>query len=121
MLNAEGIAFGTRLASPEISKTVHGGLIKEVPHAFDKKPNPLAFPPAADKCYNEACAELVRVFGGRNSIEDRAQLNEEVGVDRFADEELLGEGDHLMSEEIDGKGKRKDGRGGARLDGHYRG
>jgi len=131
MLNAEGIAFGERLVHKDIAKTVHGGLIKEMPHAFDKKPNPWSFPKAADKCYSEACAELTRVFGGVTSLEERAQLNEEVGVDRFVDEELLGEGDRLMSESerkygsvsAKGKGKEEKSRDegvGARLDEHYR-
>jgi acetyl esterase/lipase len=120
MLNAEGIAFGTFLSTPEISKSVHGGLIKEMPHAFDKKPNPLSFPKAADRCYAEACAELTSCFGGMTSLEERGQLNESVGVERFGDEELLGEGDHLMNEEVNGKGKGRADGGGARLDGHYR-
>lgn len=120
MLNAEGIAFGTRLAESDISKTVHGGLIKEMPHAFDKKPNPLRFPKAADLCYSEACAELTRVFGGRSSIEERGQLSTELGVDRFQDEELLGEGDHLMAESAQkGKGKAGDRSGGGGGGGRY--
>ncbi|CZS97584.1 related to triacylglycerol lipase [Rhynchosporium graminicola] len=87
MLNVEGTAFGTRLASAPIGKTLHGGLIKAVPHAFDKKPNPLHFPEAADKCYNEACAQLKRVFGGRVSIEERTQLDTVEVVERFDEEE----------------------------------
>jgi putative ergosteryl-3beta-O-L-aspartate hydrolase len=114
MLNKEGVEFGERLAGEGIGKTVHGGVIKGVVHAFDKKPNPLKFPKAADRCYNEACAELRRVFGGRSSIDERAQLNESLGVDRFEDEELLGEGDHLM-----GKGKRAQKDVAERLDSHY--
>lgn len=87
MLNVEGIEFGERLISPNVHKTLHGGLIKKVPHAFDKKPNPLHFPPAADKCYNEACAQLKRVFGGRASIEERTQLDDVELVQRFHEEE----------------------------------
>lgn len=118
MLNKEGVEFGERLLGKGIEKSVHGGLIKAVPHGFDKKPNPLQFPKEADKCYSEACAELKRVFGaGRVSVEERAQLNEVLGVDRFADEELLGEGDRLMSAtrrsiagpSSSGKGKGIDG------------
>ncbi|RKF55642.1 putative alpha beta-hydrolase [Erysiphe neolycopersici] len=63
MLNAEGVEFGIRLASEAIGKTVRGGLIKEVPHAFDKKPNPITFPEIADRCYREVCAELRQIFG----------------------------------------------------------
>ncbi|KAK0121614.1 hypothetical protein ONS95_009901 [Cadophora gregata] len=87
MLNVEGTAFGARLASEPIQKTLHGGLIRAVPHAFDKKPNPLHFPEAANKCYNEACAHLKRVFGGRVSIEERTQLDEVEVVERFDEEE----------------------------------
>ncbi|KAI9052142.1 hypothetical protein LZ554_003504 [Drepanopeziza brunnea f. sp. 'monogermtubi'] len=87
MLNHEGIAFGERLSSSPIDKTLHGGLIRAVPHAFDKKPNPLHFPEAAGKCYNEACAHLRRVFGGRASIEERTQLDTVEIVERFEDEE----------------------------------
>lgn len=87
MLNHEGVAFGERLSSSPIEKTLHGGLIRAVPHAFDKKPNPLHFPEAADKCYSEACAQLKRVFGGRVSIEERTQLDEVERVERFDAEE----------------------------------
>ena len=83
MLNAEGVAFGERLAGPNINKRLHGGLIKGVPHAFDKKPNPISFPKSADRCYAEACAELKRVFGGRTSIDERRQLEESYPVERF--------------------------------------
>ncbi|ESZ94870.1 hypothetical protein SBOR_4746 [Sclerotinia borealis F-4128] len=90
MLNAEGIAFGERLSSSAISKTVKGGLINCVPHAFDKKPNPISFPKAADRCYKEACAELARVFGsGTTSEEDRKQLGKSKVVDRFEDQERI--------------------------------
>ncbi|KAK6581582.1 hypothetical protein PZA11_006273 [Diplocarpon coronariae] len=87
MLNVEGIAFGKRLTSPGVNKTLHGGLIKAVPHAFDKKPNPLHFPEAADKCYGEACAHLRRVFGDLVSLEERTQLDQVERVERFDDEE----------------------------------
>ncbi|KUJ09963.1 alpha/beta-hydrolase [Mollisia scopiformis] len=83
MLNAEGVAFGERLRSKEVGKVVHGGLVKEVPHAFDKKPNPVSFPKSAERCYSEACAELRRVFGGRSSVEERRQLELEEEVERF--------------------------------------
>jgi acetyl esterase/lipase len=89
MLNAEGVAFGERLKGPTIGKTVHGGLVKEVPHAFDKKPNPLSFPKSADRCYAEACAELRRVFGGRSSFGERHQLDELETVERFEEEDGL--------------------------------
>ncbi|PQE21212.1 hypothetical protein CJF31_00010849 [Rutstroemia sp. NJR-2017a BVV2] len=90
MLNAEGVAFGERLSSPEVGKTVKGGLINCVPHAFDKKPNPLRFPKEADRCYAEACAELARVFGtGRTSVEERTQLEMSKKVDRFGEGDIM--------------------------------
>lgn len=95
MLNAEGVEFGERLEGASIGKTVHGGLIKEVPHAFDKKPNPLSFPPAADRCYAEACAELRRVFGGPVSAEERRQLEPDLSVLRFEREV---QGDKVLGE-----------------------
>ncbi|KAG4029192.1 hypothetical protein MFRU_017g01280 [Monilinia fructicola] len=90
MLNAEGIAFGERLSSAAIGKSVKGGLINCVPHAFDKKPNPISFPKAADRCYEEACAELARVFGsGTTSAEDRKQLGKSKVVDRFEEQDKI--------------------------------
>ncbi|POS86852.1 hypothetical protein EPUL_001765 [Erysiphe pulchra] len=68
MLNAEGVEFGMRLASEAIGKTVRGGLIQGVPHAFDKKPNPINFPESANRCYREVCAELRRIFGQREVL-----------------------------------------------------
>jgi acetyl esterase/lipase len=120
MLNKEGVEFGERLAGKGIEKTVHGGLIEEVPHAFDKKPNPLKFPKAADRCYNEACSELKRAFGGRASINERRQLDMSLGVERYDDE-------HVEEEEqarLIGKGKgpaydQPDAEVAARLDSHY--
>lgn len=85
MLCAEGVAFAERLKSPPLSKTVKGGLIHAVPHAFDKKPNPIRFPKDASRCYSEACAELNVVFGNRESVEARRQLDQEVEVERFED------------------------------------
>ena len=103
MLNAEGVAFGERLSSPAVGKNIHGGLIKGVPHAFDKKPNPISFPKAADRCYAEACSELKRVFGGRASVDERRQLEQSYDVHRFEQEEArdktLDEGDLLMAKQ----------------------
>ena len=83
MLNVEGIAFGERLKSEAVDKTVHGGLVKASVHAFDKKPNPLSFPSSADRCYSETCAELKRIFGGRASFAERRQLDLSKDVERF--------------------------------------
>lgn len=96
MLNAEGVAFGERLSSPRVGKTIHGGLIKGVAHAFDKKPNPISFPKSADHCYAEACSELKRIFGGRSSVEERRQLDQSHDVHRFEREE---EGDQALDED----------------------
>jgi acetyl esterase/lipase len=74
MLNAEGVAFGERLSGRGVAKTVKGGVIHAVPHAFDKKPNPVKFSEAAEKCYGEACAELNVLFGRRESEEARLGL-----------------------------------------------
>ena len=99
MLNAEGVAFGERLKSPSVGKTVHGGLVKAVPHAFDKKPNPIAFPKSADRCYSEACMQLKKVFGGRASVVERTQLDKSKDVERFDEEQLRQE---VGEEEADG-------------------
>jgi acetyl esterase/lipase len=87
MLNAEGVAFGERLQDENIGKIVKGGLIKEVVHAFDKKPNPLSFPKSAQRCYGEACAELTRLFGRSVAVESRMQLSKSKTVERFDDDD----------------------------------
>jgi len=108
MLCAEGVEFGERLASPSIGKRLHGGMIKGVPHAFDKKPNPLSFPVAADRCYAEACAELKRCFGGRTSVDERRILEQSLVVERFEAEEhgdrVIGEGQGDGAEESEDDG-----------------
>lgn len=92
MLNAEGVAFGKRLESREVGKTVRGGLIKDVPHAFDKIPNPMKYPEVAERCYAEVCAELnAGTLGRRESVADRTQLSLSKVVGRFDD---IGEGDN---------------------------
>lgn len=114
MLNAEGVEFGARLKGAGIGKTVHGGLIKEVPHAFDKKPNPLSFPAAADRCYAEACAELRRVFGGPTSAEERRQLEADLAVLRFEREV---QGDKVLGERaVEDQGAEESGEGGGLID-----
>jgi len=87
-------------------------LVKEVPHAFDKKPNPISFPKSADRCYSEACAELRRVFGGRSSVEERRQLELSKDVERFEDHLEVGgervragkgEGVHVVDHSVEGE------------------
>jgi acetyl esterase/lipase len=97
MLNAEGVEFGQRLKEDHIGKSVHGGLITGVEHAFDKRPNPISFPKSADQCYAEASAELKRVFGGRSSVEERRQLEEDLTVLRFEGEV---EGDRVLKQPV---------------------
>jgi len=89
MLNAEGVAFGERLKGKGIGKTVKGGLIKGVAHAFDRKPDLYRWPVEAERCYREACAELNVVFRqeGREGVgvEERRQLEDVERVERFED------------------------------------
>lgn len=61
MLNAEGIAFGERLTN-EIGKSVSGGVIKDVAHAFDKTLKPKENLATTSECYDNACAELTKAF-----------------------------------------------------------
>jgi acetyl esterase/lipase len=68
MLNAEGgVAFGERLKSPNVGKTVKGGIIENVPHAFDKMPNPKIYREVAERIYAEVCAELNAIVLGRSA------------------------------------------------------
>lgn len=96
MLNAEGMEFGQRLKGEGIGKAVKGGLIKAVPHAFDRKPDLWRWPVEAERCYGEACAELNVVFGrgGRNgegvAVEVRKQLESVERTEGF--EDSLGDG-----------------------------
>lgn len=89
MLNTEGVAFGQRLRSEGIGKTVHGGLIKGVVHAFDKKPNPISFPKEAELSYTEACTEIKRVFKGTDlSVEEELVPDAAFTVLRFENSDL---------------------------------
>jgi acetyl esterase/lipase len=96
MLNAEGMAFGERLKAEGIGKTVKGGLIRRVPHAFDRKPDLWRWPVEAERCYVEACAELNVVFGQgereRVGTEERRQLEGVERAGRFEDGVGLGVG-----------------------------
>jgi len=84
MLNAEGIVFSERLKSPGVGKTVKGGLIKNVPHAFDKIPNPKRYAEVAERCYAEVCAELNNTAPCRRErLADRTQLSSILDVARF--------------------------------------
>ncbi|OQO10768.1 hypothetical protein B0A48_04068 [Cryoendolithus antarcticus] len=63
MLLGEGQAFHQRLISEDIGKTVHYKMIPEVPHGWDKAPNPLKPTPGVREHYLGACTELRRIFG----------------------------------------------------------
>lgn len=61
----EGHKFSQRLE--QLGKRVIYRMIKGVPHAWDKAPNPRRTHPEVDTNYKEACAELKRVFQGPRS------------------------------------------------------
>ena len=61
MLLAEAEKFRDRLKA-ETQKDVTFYVVPEVPHAWDKAPNPLKTPDSAKKYYNKACDELKEMF-----------------------------------------------------------
>jgi len=61
MLRAEGERFAHRLRH-DLAKRVHYECIPDVPHAWDKAPNPLRESPTARHQYRVACRELKRMF-----------------------------------------------------------
>ncbi|KAF2487556.1 Alpha/Beta hydrolase protein [Neohortaea acidophila] len=62
MLLDEGRAFAERLTQPEIDKHVVYKMIEEVPHGWDKAPNPWKPTPGVREHYLRACKEMRRVF-----------------------------------------------------------
>ncbi|KAI1342568.1 alpha/beta-hydrolase [Xylariaceae sp. FL0016] len=66
MLLREGEALARRLEQPPIGKTVFYTTIPEVPHGWDKGPNPVKPPPKSEKLYAECCKRLRRVFAGED-------------------------------------------------------
>jgi acetyl esterase/lipase len=89
MLNPEGIAFGERLKGPGIGKTVKGGLIREVVHAFDKIPDLDTV--IVERCYAEACGDLNAAFGREENEESMRQLDTALDIERFDDpDDVLG-------------------------------
>lgn len=60
-LQAEGERFRDRLVT-KLGKNVIYKMIKDVPHAWDKSPNPIHWDPKIDRLYRDACIELIRVF-----------------------------------------------------------
>lgn len=60
MLCSEADAFTTRLKA--LGKYVEYRMIRAVPHAWDKSPNPFKHHWEAAKTYSEVCVELGRIF-----------------------------------------------------------
>lgn len=63
MLLDEGRIFSERLQTPEIGKHVTYRMIENVPHGWDKAPNPWKPTPGVREHYLRACKEMRRVFG----------------------------------------------------------
>jgi putative ergosteryl-3beta-O-L-aspartate hydrolase len=62
MLLAEGAEFKDRLISDEIGKNVFYKMIENVPHGWDKAPNPWKPTPGVREHYLRACKEMRRVL-----------------------------------------------------------
>jgi len=60
MLLREGEEFRDRLRG--LGKTVHYSMVPEVPHGWDKAPNPLKVTPGVREQYLKACKELRRLL-----------------------------------------------------------
>lgn len=71
MLLDEGLMFKDRLESTELGKKVTFCMVKEVPHGWDKAPNPLKPTPGVREHYLHACKELRRVFAPRSGYMPR--------------------------------------------------
>jgi len=68
MLLREGEEFRDRLRG--LGKTVHYSMIPEVPHGWDKAPNPLKVTPGVKEQYLKACKELKRLLTSEDLSED---------------------------------------------------
>ena len=62
MLLREGEQLAKRLGSPPINKKVRYKMIPEVPHGWDKSPNPLEPAAHAQELYRECCNYLKEIF-----------------------------------------------------------
>lgn len=62
-LLVEGEAFRQRLK--KLGKRVTGRMVPEVKHGWNLMPNPFEADPKAEMVYQDACAELMRVFNSR--------------------------------------------------------
>jgi hypothetical protein len=77
-LKVEAAAFRKRLEE-EIGKTVRWREVEEVPHGWDKSPNPFRIPVKVDEYYNDAC-DALRVAFGMEPAWDEAEADVSVGV-----------------------------------------
>ena len=68
MLLDEGQAFRDRLQSEEIGKKVWYKMVENVPHGWDKAPNPWKPTPGVREHYLRACKEMRRVFGVEKGV-----------------------------------------------------
>ncbi|KAI0484997.1 alpha/beta-hydrolase [Xylariaceae sp. FL0804] len=66
MLLREGEELARRFEQPPISRRVFYTQIPEVPHGWDKGPNPMKPPPKSEKLYTECCRRLRKVFDGED-------------------------------------------------------
>lgn len=62
MLQQEGAELAQRLATEPINKDVRHKMIPEVPHAWDKYPDPTMPAPKSEELYKECCEHLREVF-----------------------------------------------------------
>ena len=62
MLLREGEELAKRLGRPPINKDVRYKMIPEVPHAWDKAPDPIKPAAGAEKLYLECCKALKEIF-----------------------------------------------------------
>ncbi|CAK7219556.1 hypothetical protein SCUCBS95973_003855 [Sporothrix curviconia] len=68
MLLQEGEDLARRLGRAPIGKDVHYKMIPEVPHSWDKSPNPLKAAPGAEELYRECCEKLKAAFAGKTTV-----------------------------------------------------
>jgi len=67
VLRAEARSLQRRLEQ-EAGKKVRGRMVKEVPHGWDKSPNPWRVTNGVGEAYGEACGELRRIFGSEGLV-----------------------------------------------------
>ncbi|KIW08048.1 uncharacterized protein PV09_00993 [Verruconis gallopava] len=68
MLLQEGTEFRDRLRA--LGKTVHYHMVPQVPHGWDKAPNPLRVTPGVREQYLKACTELKRLLVAQEPLSD---------------------------------------------------